>query len=663
MEECAMYYFLFLSVVLLAAGIMTALKAELRFEWRIRIFAAGVLAADIAALFPVLMNLDQPETNAIVPLFIALQMGSLNTSFGELLKGASALGIVYQVYFSVLCILSPVVLGGVVVTMFQNAADSLKYLLNRRRSAVYLFSEINDHALLLAESIASHERKALIVFCGCSDNDSESVAEARASGCIFIAKPEFDIVLRSKKTRVYFEISEDENENLRRTKILLQKYTTAECPSDYQNIRVFLFSAQEETGLALDAANKQGIRVQIVDRNRLAANQLLFEHPLYTAVHGKKKISVLVVGAGHTGKEIVKDAVWCGQLGPDYHVDVTVIDKNAEHVEAVMRKDCPEIFAAPYSVSFIAADAETEQFESVLDARCGDADYIAVCLGNDGLNIKTALFLRAYYLRKDSCFTNEPFIAVLTSDDTNYQSVAEFAAIDREKQIKYGWTAVSEQSLNYRLCPFGSYSSIYSYDFLVDSLLEKLAINVHYAYDLAGDHDKTTEQESQIRYNVSEINRRSDRATALHIRYKLFMLGYDMKEMKNASAEEIAGSGRLLEQLKSQLKDSAVIDRMARVEHDRWCAFMRAEGWRSATLEQALVYKARTFGNQKFTKANMHACLCSWNELDRIMPVFCSNLKEYDARPFRDIPMILGLEESRENPGHAVCILTERKEK
>ena len=207
--------------------------------------------------------------------------------------------------------------------------------------------------------------------------------------------------------------------------------------------------------------------------------------------------------------------------------------------------------------------------------------------------------------------------------------------------------------------PFGSWSSIYSHDFIVNSAVEQLALNTHAAYEKMFANGPVPEKDIRVSYTHSENNRRSDRANAIHIGYKLFLLGYELKRTSSATAEEIAASRMLAEELLNKLGDAQTVEELKKIEHERWNAFMRSEGWRRATIDEAVKYSAYTSGNHKFIRAKLHPCICSWAELDDVAKRFDPNFKYYDEAFIIEMPSVLGLvEDSRINITKAQYILT-----
>ena len=99
--------------------------------------------------------------------------------------------------------------------------------------------------------------------------------------------------------------------------------------------------------------------------------------------------------------------------------------------------------------------------------------------------------------------------------------------------------------------------------------------------------------------------------------------------------------------------------RLKELEHGRWNAFMRSEGWQGATVAEAEKYGAFTDGNHKFIRAKLHPCICSWDELDGVSERFDPSFKHYDEVFITEITSVLGLvDEGRINIARAQYVLT-----
>ncbi|MBQ8012892.1 MAG: hypothetical protein IJ257_00650 [Treponema sp.] len=609
----------------------------------LRVFGVGLALCDFIVLVPILHNIgdcgEKVSESVSSSIMSMVQLITIDVGYDSLMKAASEAGILP--FFTILCVFTPLVWGGVVLTLFESFSSWITYQIFSFFIPVYIFSDLNENSLMLAKSIKSQKKKkCLCIFCGISENISpELKEEAKENVFLLLKKNESSCIKSPSNSQIYFEISEEQNENLTRSRNLIQSYTEKYGEANYSNIRIYLFSEQEEAPLLLSSTDKKGIPVILVDRDRFFANDLLFTHPLYEVLSESEKcVSVLFVGSGKLAQSILRTAVWCGQLGKTYLLKISVIDKNADFCEKSLRLECPEFFNGEYDISFYNADVETDEFKYCLDAHCSDVNYICVCSESDELNIHTALYLRSYYFRKNFSSFSKPFIALYVKDGAKNAIIPEFTVLTREKVQAKKIEVNSESAMNYNLYAFGGDNTLYS-AYLLDSPLEKLALNVHFGYELSFSDGKASEIEARKVYYSNETNIRSNRANALHIRYKLFLLGYDLKT--DCSEQEIKENEKLSSELKSDIEKNLLA--LSQTEHDRWNAFMRSEGWGTVSLEQA-----KKIGKHKITRAKLHACLCSWEELDSLSE-FDPKFKEYDEIMIKNIPYLLGLENNRIN--------------
>ena len=187
--------------------------------------------------------------------------------------------------------------------------------------------------------------------------------------------------------------------------------------------------------------------------------------------------------------------------------------------------------------------------------------------------------LRRIFYRVDDTFTNAPPIFALIQDDEKEAMVAQL----KTPNLK------AERRVSYQLMPFGNRKNVLSYENLVHESLDDLAKNVHMAYScIFAKPDEETDAEVEIdvekelvNYNLLEVNKRSNRANAMHIRYKLALIGLDYTDREDV--QEVDLNDYLT-------KDK--LEEMARSEHDRWMAFLQTEGWTGSTEEQVQAYRA-----------------------------------------------------------------------
>ena len=546
----------------LAFAIFLAIK-KLNIAKPLSILGIAFVLSDCLLLFFLLFNSgnsgDKPITIAQAlssSVMGTAQLITLDIDYGSLIAAANG-----KVLFllTVSCILTPIVWGSFLLSLFETFSSWIAYQIFHFFVPVYIFSELNENSLVLAENIkSSKSNRCLCVFCDVGENVSSELKEkVKETGCLLFKKSELNYFKSPAFSQSFFEISENQDENLSHAKDFILKYTEKYKDQDYSLVKVFLFSEQEETPFVLSSIDKKCLPVILINRNRFIVNDLFFKYPLYKAINkSDKTLSLLILGAGKVGQEILKTAVWCSQIGKDYRLKFTVLDKDADRAEQRLRLDCPELFCGEYDISFIHSDVACIDFIEKIKSHSPEANYICVCLGNDELNIQTAFQLTIYAHRNSSKKTF-PFIAVQVKDKIN------------------------------------------SYVFVLDYKDE---------------------------YNVKAC-----RANALHIKYKLFSLGYSMVPLEKGKENKF---------LKEKVFSEENVQTLTKIEHDRWNAYTRSEGWCRASLKQI---SDAGCNSTKIKDAKLHACLCSWEELDEVSKYFNVDYKKFDRDFVENIPRILGM--------------------
>ena len=131
-----------------------------------------------------------------------------------------------------------------------------------------------------------------------------------------------------------------------------------------------------------------------------------------------------------------------------------------------------------------------------------------------------------------------------------------------------------------------------------------------------------------------EVNKRSNRANALHIRYKLNLLGLDYTDNENAEAVD----------LNAYLTDD-VLKKLAISEHDRWLTFLQSEGWTTSTKADVVAYRESgvSKGRHNCPLLKMHPYICEFDKLeDLALDLEGKDTRVYDYELIKKIPDILG---------------------
>ncbi len=450
----------------------------------------------------------------------------------------------YTSYAVVLLVLAPVLTFGIVLSFFKNLSEWRRYLFGYFRNA-YIFSEMNEKSLTLAESIGNGNTKRRIVFTGVSDAEDEihealiERAKAIDAVCLksdILAK---NLGVHSKRKEMYFfSIGENENQNLQQALKLVERYR------EVPNTHLYVFTTQVEGELLLTALEKGHMKVRRVNEVRSLVNRLLYENGeqffycARPAENDTKRISAVVVGAGKYGSTMVKALSWFCQMD-GYELFIDVFDKDPM-IHDKLYVQCPELLSEQYNGVRVPGEAQYQiQVHEGVDidsrrfaddiAALKEATYVLVALGSDEENIRAAVYLRMLFERNGA----KPWIQAIVHNTDKANAL--------EKITNYRGQA-------YNIDFIGDLEKSYSEDVILNSQLENEALKRHLKWGCEEDFWK-------YEYNYS-----SSIASAIH--------------MKVRESLHISGAGKQEEDLTEEERDT-----IEKLEHRRWNAYMRSQGY------------------------------------------------------------------------------------
>ncbi len=450
----------------------------------------------------------------------------------------------YQIWAAMLFVLAPVFTFGYVLSLFKNVSAYFK-LWGSFRKDVFVFSELNDRSLALAEDIKTNNKKAAIIFTDVFEDNDENTYElidaAQRLGAICFKKDisVIDFNKHSRKAAVsFFAIGANETENLNQAIRLIERYKHRD------NTHMYIFSTKLESALLLTSIDKGLVKVRRINEVQSLVNRLLYEQggALFegarVAEDGSKKISAIVVGMGSHGTEITKALAWFCQMD-GYKLEIHVFDKDPL-AETRFMAMAPELMSPDYNGVEVAGEAQykikvhagidvmTASFAKEI-SKITDATYAMVALGSDDVNINTAVNLRMYFERMKI----HPMIHAII-----YNS--------QQKKALEGIRNYRGQA--YDIAFIGDIESSYTEAVIIDSELEGDALRRHLKWG------------KEEEFWTYEYNYRSSMASAIH--------------MKARIGCGIPGAAKKEEELTVEERD--IIESL---EHRRWNAYMRAEGY------------------------------------------------------------------------------------
>lgn len=456
----------------------------------------------------------------------------------------------------VLMVLAPVMTFGFVISFFKNLSAYAGFLCCYFKD-VYVFTDLNERSLALARDLKQKHPKIGIIFtdifCANDDEIFELQQGAKNLGAISFRKDvaAINFRLHSQKYQLwFFSISDDESNNLSHALQLAELY------KDVPNSHLFVFTTSAESEVILASVQNREDRGDESDESdkemkirRVNPIRSLITHTLYDEgielfrqarpmENGDKLISAVIVGLGEYGTNMVQSLAWFCQMD-GYHVQIDAFDQDPLAEDRFLGL-CPELMDEAHNGISIPGEAEyririhaglnteTKSFADQI-MTLTETTYVLVALGSDEENLKMALRLRMLFERMKI----KPVIQAIV-----YDSNKKKALIGRH----------NFRNQPYDIAYIGDLESSYTEDVIIDSEIEKEALQRHMEYKKAWE------------FWGYEYNYRSSIALAVHAKMRRLC--------------QIPGAGKKEKELTDEERHTIEV-----LEHRRWNAYMRSEGY------------------------------------------------------------------------------------
>lgn len=535
----------------------------------------------------------------------------------------------YNMLAAIMFIAAPILTFSAVLTFFQNVTAHRKYLAGYFRDA-YIFSELNEKSLTLALSLKSHDSKRVIVFTDVYKNDDERsfelIERAKELGAILF-KGDISVVnfkTHSKKAKLYFFLmGEDEAENINQLIVLAGGHQTqsdskaAQSGYDYpaEDNRIYLFSFQHNYDNLTNLFDTKYIKIRKVNEIQSLIYRLLYDdgdrifnsaietekkviNPATGKEENEKLISAVIVGLGLHGKEMMRALTWFGQMFP-YRLEISAFDKK-ENVESQLKALYPELLNSPHNGDFTTAGDAHYKVDIFPDTDVCDLafeeqitgmeniSYIMVSLGDDDMNIKVATRLRIILERSGK----HPVINAIVCNPDKYTLFTN------------GYTHSGSQ---YDIVFCGNTLTHFSENCILQSEVEETAFNKHMSYSMDA-YDKRCKEIKKEREEAISLKKKHPKE------YKAILKQLKEKEAENekwlnsekerfwkidynyrSSTASIIHTkfkkSCKLPGADKEPKDRTIPERdlYRIVEHQRWNAYVRSEGFIKGPKKDMLI--------------------------------------------------------------------------
>ncbi len=584
---------------------------------------AVLFIASYVAYIPIFLQKYDLVSSLFAGFFNLLQLMSINADYlkyYELIKLCVASNVFAVIYLAMLAILHlalPIVSAISAVALLLRCLSSIRlYFASKTKRPIFIFTEVNDRATALAKDFK--DIKCDVVFCDC---DEKTISKGKNSGFIFKAEKaeELNVKIKTGKDVYFICLSNNENKSLSSALALIDKYSKIDSGAQ-ETVHIYQFAQYKDYSLYIDSMDKGNLDIRTINEYEALIYNLLDKYPLYT--YAKKDIHVLLYGASQINVMALRIISWCGKLY-NYSLKISVVGKDIEETENELKLSYPGLFEKIHNIKFYNVKNQNQAFD-LIKKDLSDVTYVIVSEKTDLETMEMGVELRRLFYKVDNTYTNCPPIFCYVQDESQFSVVKELKTAESKP----------ERKMSYNLIPFGNLSEIYSIEYLVDSQLEKLAKNVHFAYSEIFSTGEIDKAETLKGYSTFEVNKRSNRANALHIRYKLNLLGLDYTSDENAESVDL-----------NDYLTGDLLTKLAISEHDRWLTFLQSEGWTVSSKEDVYAYRESgvSKGRHNCPLLKMHPYICDFDKLtDLSIEIEGKDTAVYDVELIKKIPEILG---------------------
>ncbi len=552
-------------------------------------FFVGVVISSSILFFPICLNIFKDSNFGIFEVVLVafhnvIKMFVVDGDFSFIVSNIPNdvywVSKGYLVVFAALYVIAPILTFGFILSFFKNISSYIAYARQFYKDA-FIFSELNEKSLTLAEDILKKRKKRRIVFCNVIEDvsfeNNQFIEKAKAIGAVCLKK---DIVTANLNIRIkrkqlnFFAVNSNQSENINVALKIIDKFR-------YEaNSHLYVFSTEEASEILIATAFNRSIqskppmlKVRRVNEVRSLIDRVLYEDGYEYIFNSalplkltEKNIHALVIGMGSHGTEMTKALSWFCQM-TDYYPEISCFDKR-DNVLGKFKALCPELMSdqinGKYNIEgesknritiYSNTDVLTTEFEELV-CSLSPPTYIFVSLGDDELNITAAIKLREMFLRKGY----SPRIQAVVSSSEKKMALDDITNFKNQR---------------YDIDFVGDINSLYSEDSIIKSDIEKVALERHLKWGQEDDFWKF------------DYNYRSSVASAIHQKMKKLCKVPGIDKAPKDRTEEELWNLRIL-------------------EHCRWNAFMRSEGY---------VYSGSVDKSSRNDLAKMHHCLVPFKDL------------------------------------------------
>ena len=566
----------------------------------------------------------------------------------------------YGAYCAFINVLAALAGGAVLLKILTNAFPGMHLrimIVLHPDYTTYVFSELNERSVLIAESIYASRSDCILVFTDAyTDETEEADVEIRMRAMNiqgFCLQDDISILKRLAWGPVkYYLIDNDEKANITSFADFFSRDMNNDFFSVWEKlssqVEIYVFAESPMLDPMIQKFNKMAgeksldIFAKPIDVAEIMSYDLLREYPLYRCLQEKKdpvctRVNILLVGDTPLIHRFIQNASWCGQFLNPYadkfpNTDRPVRVHPVFHI-LCQDKDLMETFISTTMNRLAKKRKETSQTYAEFDVRekldnlrdenfmRGFPEGINYCLIDTGDDLENLFLGEELKRRLDMQF----FMTGQTADILCVVRDAELNSINSQLT---GINA-EQPELNVRRYYVGNFAEQYQIDNIEHSGLEVDAFEIHQGHSGKGTWN-------DLYTNL--YNYRSSKASALHYQYRLFSAGvlpdwegkgkWAEKQYTQEFLYRILGISLTEDTKEAAAEDPGLSETQIKrlnllfwLEKNRWNAYMYGIGYREPSCREMAVFhrqhnsyelhKDNKFSNETL---HLHGCLMDLKE-------------------------------------------------
>ena len=324
-----------------------------------------------------------------------------------------------------------------------------------------------------------------------------------------------------------------------------------------------VFAAFRAPWLAMRIDDVEGLAgIRLFSRARAAARQAHRRHPPFLIAQklGHRRIHAVIVGLGQHGEAVLIDAVLSCLTSYLDKPRFTIVDPRADALQSSLALRYPELGDSA-ELRFVrgavdATDACLSHAELIGIGADDPVTLVYVCLPDEAASLAVGLAVQALARHHD--WTAGPVLARLSTAGVLPAAPAGVSALAPAQLIGFG-----------DLSQLAADTGVLARD------PDGLAKAFHAAYVAAAPQDKVTNVPWEA---LPEDKRDANRRLVIHIAAKLSSAGVDIEPWLKSLDDQPGRAS--LPTVQGRPLDGSAAERLAMLEHERWMADRRVNGWR-----------------------------------------------------------------------------------